>query len=57
MRSDNKFKYNVFLPELKMNTSITIQEDLDEYSEHQFKVYVFQNEGELKKKIKLQIQL
>jgi exoribonuclease R len=56
MRSDNKFKYNVFLPELKMNTSITIQEDLVEYSEHQFKVYVFQNEGELKKKIKLQIQ-
>jgi exoribonuclease R len=55
MRSDNKFKYNVFLPELKMNTSITIQEDLVEYSEHQFKVYVFQNEGELKKKIKLQI--
>ena len=55
MRSDNKFKYNVFLPELKMNTTITIQEDLVEYSEHQFKVYVFQNEGELKKKIKLQI--
>ena len=55
MRSDNKFKYNVFLPELKMNTSITIQEDLEEYSEHKFKVYVFQNEGELKKKIKLQI--
>jgi hypothetical protein len=38
-----------------MNTSITIQEDLSEYSEHRFKVYVFQNEGELKKKIKLQI--
>ena len=55
MRSDNKFKYNVFLPELKMNTSITIQDDLEEYSEHEFKVYVFQNEGELKKKIKLQI--
>jgi hypothetical protein len=55
MRADNKFKYNVFLPELKMNTSITIQENLDEYSEHQFKVYIFQNEGELKKKIKLQI--
>ena len=55
MRSDNKFKYNVFLPELKMNTSITIQEDLIEYSEHNFKVYIFQNEGELKKKIKLQI--
>jgi exoribonuclease R len=55
MRADNKFKYNVFLPELKMNTSITIQDDLVEYSEHQFKVYVFQNEGELKKKIKLQI--
>ena len=57
MRSDNKFKYNVFLPELKMNTSITIQEDLNEYSEQQFKVYIFQNEGELKKKIKLQIML
>ena len=57
MRSDNKFKYNVFLPELKMNTSITIQEDLNEYSEQHFKVYIFQNEGELKKKIKLQISL
>ena len=38
-----------------MNTSITIQDDLVEYSEHKFKVYVFQNEGELKKKIKLQM--
>jgi hypothetical protein len=55
MRSDNKFKYNVYLAEIKMNTSITIQEDLDEYSEQKFKVYVFQNEGELKKKIRLQI--
>ena len=55
MRSDNKFKYNVYLPELKMNTSITIQEDLEEYSEHNFKIYIFQNEGKLKKKIKLQI--
>ena len=46
---------DIYLPELKMNTSITIQEDLVEYSEQKFKVYVFQNEGELKKKIKLQI--
>jgi exoribonuclease R len=55
VRSDEKYKYNVYIPELKMNTSITIQNDLEEQSEHSFKVYVFQNEGELKKKIKLQI--
>ena len=54
LRSDKKYKYNVYIPELKMNTSITIQNNLEE-SLQSFKIYVFHQEGDLKKKIKLQL--
>jgi len=55
--SYDKFKYNVYIPELKLSTIITTDKEYTNYSEHVFKIYIFNTESNLKKKIKLQIQL
>lgn len=54
---DKLFKYNVYIPELKLSTIITCDKEYSNYSEHIFKIYVFNTESNIKKKIKLQIQL
>lgn len=50
-RADKKFHYNVYLPQLNIFTSMTIQENLIEYNEYSFKLYMF--ERETKNKIKI----
>lgn len=50
-RSDKKFHYNVYLPDLNIFTSMTIQENLKEYEEHSFKLYMLENS--IKNKIKI----
>uniref|UniRef100_A0A6C0ETL0 RNB domain-containing protein n=1 Tax=viral metagenome TaxID=1070528 RepID=A0A6C0ETL0_9ZZZZ len=51
----NDNKYNVYLPDLKINTTFTTDLYIGLLKEYLFKIYVFNNEGELKKKIKLQL--
>ena len=45
----------VYLPQLQLTTSVTLFEELDNYSKHKFSIYIFMNEINDKKKIKLQI--
>lgn len=54
-RSDEKYHYNVFLPELKIYTSISIQTDYEEFSKQYFKLFMFNDEAHIKKKIKIMI--
>lgn len=54
-RSDNKFHYNVYLPELNIFSSLSLNEDLPDCSEKSFKLFMFNDEALLKKKLKLQI--
>ena len=49
------FQYNVYIPELKLNTRITCFEEFIDYQEQYFKVYKFNSEYNVRKKIKLQI--
>jgi hypothetical protein len=48
------YKYNLYLPELK-TTSFVICSKLALLSEHQFKLFVFNNEDKMKKKIRLHL--
>lgn len=48
------YKYNLYLPELK-TTSFVICGKLALLSEHQFKLFVFNNEDKMKKKIRLHL--
>jgi exoribonuclease R len=48
------FQYNVYLPELNICLKIYSAEDLPEYSFGKYKLYVFDNEEKMKKKIRIQ---
>lgn len=55
IRHDGLYQYIVYLPELKMNSRITIREDIEEYERKNFKLFLFNNEQRFKKKIRLQL--
>ena len=52
---DKKYQYMVYIQELNLTTYITLLQDLEEYSSHMFALYIFMNEENDKKKIKLQL--
>ena len=54
-RHDGLYQYIVYLPELKMNSRITIREDIENYDRKKFKLFLFSNEQRFKKKIRLQL--
>ena len=54
-RNDGMFQYVVYLPTLKMNSRIISHDNLKNYEKHRFKIYLFNDEETLKKKIRLQI--
>jgi exoribonuclease R len=55
IRSDGRYKYNVYIPQLELSTTFTHSENMQEYSEHSFTIYVFHDEVMFKKKVKLQL--
>jgi exoribonuclease R len=56
-RNDALFQYIVFLPELKLSSRITLRENLENYDCKQFKLYLFQDEDNFKRKIRLNLVL
>lgn len=54
-RNDGLYQYIIYLPELKMNSRITIRDDLQNYDKKICKLFLFHNEQKFKKKIRLQI--
>jgi hypothetical protein len=54
-RNDGYFQYGVYLHDIKLVSRIKILNDIQNYTEHDFIIYLFQNEDSFKKKIKLQM--
>ena len=54
-RNDGLFQYMVYLPSMKLTSRVTLCEELPEYTKREFKMYLFNDEANLKKKIRLQI--
>jgi exoribonuclease R len=52
---DDFYRYTIFLPELNIFSTILWREDLIEFSQHKFQLYLFHNEEKFKRKIRLQI--
>lgn len=48
-------KCTVFLPELKLTTSVKMLDDVELGKEYQFKLFVFNDESKFKKKIRIQL--
>jgi len=53
IRNDGYFSYMVYLKELKLLSRIATGIQLDNYSNHKFKIYLFEDEDNTKKKIRL----
>ena len=52
----NQFKqYTVYLPEIKIITRINTKLDMENYTKHNFKIYLFEEEVSLKKKIRAEL--
>ena len=52
-RSDGLFQAFVHLPEINMTTRYTSREQLYNFTKKQFKMYLFQDEHSIKRKIRL----
>jgi exoribonuclease R len=55
IRNGGLFQYIVYLPELKTTCKIVTRVDMEEYSKQNYKLYIFQDEDRLKKKIRIQL--
>jgi exoribonuclease R len=55
VRIDGLFQFMVFLPELKLSSRITIRENLNNFENRKFKLFLFNNEEKFKKKIRLHL--
>jgi exoribonuclease R len=55
IRSDGLYQYIVYLPNVKMVSKITMRENMDNYEVRKYKMFLFQDEDNLKKKIRLQL--
>ena len=53
IRNDCLYQFIVFLPELKMASRITLRENIDNFENRKFRLYLFHDEEQLKKKIRL----
>ena len=55
IRNDGLYQYVVFLPELKLTCRVTVRDNLENYQNQKYKLYLFNDEENFKKKIRLQI--
>lgn len=53
-RNDGLWLYVVYVPELKLSSKFIYYNKMDLYSEHNFKIYLFEDKDALKKKIRME---
>lgn len=53
-RNDGLWWYIVYVPELKLSSKFIYYSKMDLYSEHKFKIYLFEDKDALKKKIRME---
>ena len=55
LRNDGLFQFMVFLPELKLSSRITLRADFENFENKKFKLFLFNDEENFKKKIRLHL--
>ena len=53
VRLDGLYQFNVFLPDLKLSSRITMRENLENFESKKFKLFLFHDEENFKRKIRL----
>ena len=56
VRNDGLYQYIAYLPELHLASRVTLREDIYNYTMRKCKMYLFNDEDNFKKKIRLQLQ-
>lgn len=57
LQRENKYlQYMVYIPELKIMSRVNIKTDIEEYSKHNFKIYIFEDGLTFKRKIRIAIE-
>jgi exoribonuclease R len=54
-RNDGLYQYIVYLPDLNLTSRVTLHSDIPNYNCKKFKIYIFEDEDRLKKKIRLHL--
>lgn len=54
-RNDGLYQYIVYLPELKLTSRITLREELENFNNKKFKLFIFTDEEKFKRKIRLHL--
>ena len=54
-RNDGLYQYIVFLPELKLSTRLTLRDNVENFENKKFKLFLFNDEEKFKRKIRLQL--
>lgn len=54
-RSNGLFQYMVYIPEIKITGKIVTRSEMDEYTQGNYKLFLFNDEDNLKKKIRIQL--
>jgi hypothetical protein len=55
LKNDGLYSYMVYLEELKLLSRIIVTENLDNYSCNTFKLFLFEDEDKVQRKIRLQL--
>lgn len=55
VRNDNLYQYVVYLPEIKLTSRMVVRENIENFSENSFRLFIFNNEEKFKKKIRVQL--
>ena len=52
---DCKYQYMIYIKEINLSCTFTINKFIENYTEHDFKLYIFHHENTFKRKVKIQI--
>ena len=55
LRNDGLFQFMVFLPDLRLSSRITLRDNIDNFENKKFKLFLFNDEENFKKKIRLHL--
>jgi len=56
-RNDGTITYMVYLEDMKLLSRVNCRDELSNYTSHKFRVYLFENEDQTRKKIRLSLSL
>jgi exoribonuclease R len=55
LRNDGSYQFIVYLPKLRLNLRVNLHKEYQNFEKHMFKLYLFEDEENLRKKIRLQL--